>query len=425
MIFRIFINAISQSSGLLLTFILLSVSNRYLGEAGRGVFSAVDAWALVFVSVSFLSLPISVVNMLQKKQTSYPQVISSGLFLSVVLGIFSGIGCYILFTFFPKWFGSIGIESIFIIILLIPVIMLSSMLQAVLQMNKTKFWYSYSFYGFQLLHLCFALLAILLYHYDITTALELLLLSKTLHLVVMITVISKKFGIVNKVNFDVVLELLRVGLRAHLSTVVTILANRLDLLMINAISGSSSAGVYFISYSIMSMLLIVPNAIRNIMYQKLAVAESDTLQATVFMTKISFYLMVFLVLGLLLVSELVLKIIGGDGFQGAREIMFLLAPGFIFLSIPMVLVTLWHTENEFTTVNRISLISFFFVFVFNLALIPIYGAIGAALSTSFVFFLGAMTHILVLSKHYRCNAFKLIFMITGDEISVLKKQFTE
>jgi len=365
---------------------------------------------------------IAIINKAQKRTETTAQLLASSVFLSILLG---AVGCsfgIVLFVSINSWFGDLEFDLFLIAICILPIIMMNNAIQAIFQISHARNWYTFSFFGFHAIHMVFSLLGIVYFEYDVYIAIRILLFARILSLGVMLIAAIRLFGVSSQIDFHLVSGLLSIGLKAHFASIITFLASRLDLLMLNSITGASAAGIYFVAYSMMTVLLILPNAVRNIMYQKLADEDNvaSQLAITLLMTKITFFFMTMIIAFLIVFSEPLIYLVGGREFEGVREALYFLAPGFACVSIPMVLVTFWHTRDMFSVVNRISVVSLILILATNLILIPRFGITGAALSTSVVFIIGSAIHLGVLGKRFGINVFSKVFLIDGNEFEKLR-----
>lgn len=176
---------------------------------------------------------------------------------------------------------------------------------------------------------------------------------------------------------------LRLGIPVGLSTLVVVASTRLDLLLVGSLAGRAAAGQYSVSTSIGSLVTYAPSALAIAAYPRLASLPDD---ATVELTGRLFRVGVLAALGtaLALVALVppAVTFVFGKAFDGAVVPALVLVGDGVVWAAQWVLCRAAAARGE----TRLLLWSFLsdlaVMLVLDLALIPTYGATGAAIAST-------------------------------------------
>lgn len=412
-------NFIYQVIAMLASLCTLIVANRYLGPEGRGIYNSAIAWSQLYFTLSYLSMNVSLINLLPKEKSKKKLYVFNSIFLSIVLSLFIYILIYILYTIKPDIYGEINYYILFIAFINIPFMMIITNFKKFYQMDGEYKKFNFLFIAHPLLVLFLTLLTIVLFSFDIYMAMYIYTFVNLIIFSIVVSdfIIRKK--ITAKIKINLQKKLFKLGIKIHISSLATFAASKVDLLMINYFLGAKLAGLYFLAYAILSFLFLIPQSIQHILYKVVAdLSHEDDYKMVFFMTRISTLLLVVATVALVVIGEPLILLFGGNEFMDSYSVLVFLSPFVLFSGIPMILTTLWHKNGYFKYNNYNSIIGLLLVILLNYFLIPKYGLEGAIISTNIVFFVGLLLHWNLARIKYNTSLCD-IFIINKNDINVL------
>ncbi len=216
-------------------------------------------------------------------------------------------------------------------------------------------------------------------------------------------------------------KMVKIGIKAHMASVATFFASNVDILMINSMLGQSEAGIYFLAVMINRILLIIPRSVQTIFYHHVSTDKKEKVQEDLFQaTRITVFFMIIggLILGLF--SKLLVFILGGEKFYEATYVLWVLLPGFVFLSVPMILATMWNSMGIFKYLNIFTTIMIVLVILLNYIFIPILGLYGAALGTVLTYVYLFIVHLMFVRKFLNEKNILKVILINKKDLTLIK-----
>jgi O-antigen/teichoic acid export membrane protein len=180
-------------------------------------------------------------------------------------------------------------------------------------------------------------------------------------------------------------QLLRYGLKAYASNLVTFFNYRADLFLVNLFLGPSAAGIYVVAMQFGERLWLISQAISTVFLPKISELsgnEAERGRFTSLVSRWTLFLTLLAALGLGLVFKPLVHLLMGGEFSAATWVLWLLLPGIVAWAPARVLA------NDIAGRGRpeINLLIAFVVMISNLfgnlVLILFWGLPGAAISTS-------------------------------------------
>ena len=185
----------------------------------------------------------------------------------------------------------------------------------------------------------------------------------------------------------------RYGAKYHALMIASTLVLRADLFIVNWLRGAAEAGIYGVASQMALLLLMLPNVIGSLLFPRIAAAQDASGHMAATTSRNIAFIMFIICLGSVPVS-LLLPYAYGAGFRASVAQFWLLLPGAYLLGLEMVLV------QHFVGLGLPRAIPLFWLatlgvnLALNLLLVPRWGALGAAASSTvsyaFIFFLVAL-----------------------------------
>jgi O-antigen/teichoic acid export membrane protein len=186
------------------------------------------------------------------------------------------------------------------------------------------------------------------------------------------------------------------GLKFFIPLVAAILIFRVDLLIVNHFRGAAEAGVYAVASQVAGLLTMLPGVIAMLLFPRVASFQDPRGEFTIQVTRhVSFVMLVMCLL--VAAGSFLLPLVYGSKFADAMTQLLILLPGVCLIGIESVLV------QHFTGTGLPAAIPLFWLTTLavsiglNLALVPVFGARGAAITSTISYSL-----IFVLVAGYFC-----------------------
>lgn len=190
------------------------------------------------------------------------------------------------------------------------------------------------------------------------------------------------------------------GLRQLLSVLPAALNARLDQLVLSQTVPSADLGIYAVAASLTMLAQPVVMAVGNVAFPRLAAGRTQG-DDRVFQRRAllaSGLIAVVILLPLALLSSWLVPLLFGDGFRGAAVLIWILAPGGVFLACGQVAGDLLRGRNRPGTVGIAQVAGLVCTVVLLIVLLPTWGVAGAALASSIAYGVALVTMIVFIFK---------------------------
>lgn len=224
------------------------------------------------------------------------------------------------------------------------------------------------------------------------------------------------FKISFRINFDILKELYRVGLKGYFSGIAFLVLYRLDFLFVGYYLGSRVLGIYTIGVFIIESIQKVPDWLGLILPPKVASGLDDTGKLTRRYVVVSFVFMIFVgaiiyVLNILHFEYVVFAL--GDKYRGVENIVLLLFPRAL-LHGAMVIYAANLSGKGYTLYHPLAgAISLVVLLIIDSLLIPQYGLHGAIIGITTAYCCATTIMILGYRKYAVENGDVNAWLING------------
>jgi len=207
------------------------------------------------------------------------------------------------------------------------------------------------------------------------------------------------------------------GLRFYIPLIAAILIFRFDLLIVNHFRGAAEAGVYAVASQFANLLTMLPGVIAMLLFPRVASYQDPRAEFAIQVTRhVSFVMLIMC--GVVAVGSLLLPLIYGARFADATIQLLILLPGVCLIGIESVLVQHFTGTGLPIAIPVFWLITLAVSLGLNLALVPVFGARGAAVTSTLSY---ALIFVLV-TIYFRMKTghrFIDIFLLRRDELHEL------
>lgn len=409
------ITFLTRATTTFFTLIVTIIIARAFGPEKQGIYSLVILFPSLLLVFTSFSINPSVSYFLGKRKYSREEIFSSNVILNIIISSFSLLSALIIIYFLR---GSLfpGIEKIYLILslLLIPSSLFFDLTcQFLLGIQSIKKYNTASLFQ-NFLFLSLIIVFILGLNFGITVALIAQFISFFLGIVFSVFLISKEIKIFSwKLNIQYSKDVFLYGAKLHLGSIFGFLHYRIDLLLLNIFLNPLAVGFYYLAARLAESTWLFSSSAANIFFPKISSEKNaETRKQLTPLVCRNVLLVTLLIAGFLfLLGKIIFSYLGYLESAAPFKILLL---GTLAVSIWRIM----HYDLASRGKPMIGTYSIAGSVILNIALniflIPKFGIIGAAWSTTISYF--AM-FLIVLFYYKKISDNKLrdiIFFKKGD-----------
>jgi O-antigen/teichoic acid export membrane protein len=358
---------------------------RWLGADGVGQLAVINVAVATIVQLGSFGLPSSNTYFIAQDQAHFRAAALNSLMFALCAGSLMALALSVAASTRPAWFGLRSASLIRIACVSIPFQLLTLIgLNILLAVGKVR--------QFNLLDLAsqsFVLINAVVVWLVIKGDLFTLVVWNTVTSVlagiviaVLVAISAKKLAS-SKWRADMVLlrRMITYGLKFHVSILAGTIIIRADLLVVNHFSGAAEAGVYSVASQFALLLMLLPGVIATLLFPRVTSEQDARGETTCQVSRYTTFIMFVCCLGAVPFS-LLLPLIYGPAFTDATALLWILLPGVYLMGLESVLVQHFNALGlpRAIPVYWIGTLVVNLILVF--ALVPRYGAQGAAIASS-------------------------------------------
>lgn len=199
----------------------------------------------------------------------------------------------------------------------------------------------------------------------------------------------RAFGIVTPTHLLLPFgDLFRYGLPAHGGNLADVATFRLDSLILAATAGAGDLGIYAAAINLAEVLLYIPSSVAMVLLPASAASDDPfplALRATLAVAVISTFGAVLMIA----LAPWLIRLLFGPGFEGSVTLLRILSVAMIGMGIRRVLAAELAARRRQAVAAWIAFLTLGVMVTLDLALIPRFGADGAAWASFVAYLLGA------------------------------------
>jgi len=395
---------------LLLGLASLAVTARLLGPEGRGVVAGVAAWGSLFATIGSLSMGQVVVHHAAKQADRcwIEPLFGVLLFMTAILSLLmwsvaAAIG-YVkadLYGGLPGWALQLGFLSI-------PFLIWQSYGSNLLISSGNLKFYNRAQVVASSVGFLAIVIALVWFERGVAGVLMAMVATTALMSGMGISKLWTLAGEKVVIQTQVVLALLKDGLRLHLNAVGGVLLTLLNTLMVNYYSSAEQVGWYQFASQMIATMVILPQGLQSVLYEMTAQSGPDQVwpqQRRILMRLIA--LMAIASALIYFLSPWIVVFIAGEKFLASVEVLRPLLISTIGVSMSYGMANQWLGRGLFLQTALLTLMSGIVNAGLNAWFVPRYGMIAAAWSLAFVYSVGFLTNLFMavyVERKWRCQA---------------------
>lgn len=370
-----------------LSFVNSILINRSLGVELRGEYTAITNWASLMQL--FLNLGIgSAYPAIKRRYPENSKIIFSTLTVitaAIYLVIFLVAGAFVdtdtKFVLMIAYISTIQNLIIFI-----------SIVEDVRKKNKVNI-------ATTAIHTVVLILIFVLFKHNLYAILCAVILDNVI-LIIVLVVVNRIWEVrINEINKALLSEVFRIALPAMLMNVLMYLNYHADVLFLSEMTDDYySVGLYGTAVTLANMLWIIPDAFKDILYNR--AAQKDNPKEIIVAIVTNIFICVLVLVAFAFIGEWFLGFVYGTDFQAAYPLVLLLFVG----TFPMVLYKLIHPVYIANGKTKIVVSLLAVAVVVNIAgnmlLIPLYKGVGAAVASVVSYMICGIAFYIYFARDY-------------------------
>lgn len=190
---------------------------------------------------------------------------------------------------------------------------------------------------------------------------------------------------------------LRYGIRSWPGSLAERLQFRVDLFLVNALVGVTATGVYSVAASVAETLWYIPAALGAVIFSRVAAGGLEAAPLTSAVTRVTLAFGLLVGAPALVLAPIGVQLLYGSAFREAGPALQLLLPGIVAYGVVAVLSQFLLAAGAPGRSTLVLLCGLALNLVANALLIPRFGIMGAAMSSSLSYTVTAL--LMVISFH--------------------------
>ncbi len=357
----------------------------WLGAEGVGQLAVINVTVATIVQLGSFGLPSSNTYFIAQDQERFRAAAMNSLIFALAIGSILAIALSALGSLRQDWFSFIPPELIRIAAISIPFQLITLIgLNTLLAVGKVKEFNFLDLAG-QSFVLINAVAALLVLNRGLETLITLNTATSVLVslAVTALLVISARNLAQSKWRADIAFlrRMIAYGLKFHVSILAGAIMLRADLLVVNHFRGPAEAGVYSVASQFALLLMLLPGVIATLLFPRVTAEQDARGETTCLVTRYTTLIMFLCCLGAVPFS-LLLPLLYGAAFTDATRLLLILLPGVYLIGLESVLVQHFNALGLPRAIPLYWVITLALNLVLVFALVPRFGALGAAVAST-------------------------------------------
>jgi len=375
----------------IIAFPISIILGRYLGVGELGLYRMVTTIYGVCILFATMGIPASVIKYVaefQKNNDQVTRIISSSIYISILLGIISFLIIFLSSNIIGNFFNMTELPLLIrTISIVFPFSVTCSTMLAILNGFRDMKIYSLISVSQNILMLLITIIFILL-GYGVVGVVNGIIIS---NICIFIYLLWKFRNYFTKISsFQIINNskiLLNFGIKTVIGNSVILINYYADTLMIGYFLTAEAVGVYSVAVILSQFLWLIPDSIQKITYPIISEYHGKKRNEEInqIVTKTMRYTTCILItIGIiaLIYSKYAIELIYGDSFGESIKPFRILLIGTIIFGVVKSISSVFAAIGRTDLFAKIPIISAIINVLLNFLLIPIYGITGAAIATA-------------------------------------------
>ncbi|WP_257350245.1 flippase [Pseudalkalibacillus decolorationis] len=393
-----------QFLSILLGMFLLVLLANYLGKTGQGKYTLIILLPQLLMTFLNMGINTSTIYYVSKDEIDLNSAVKNNLFVGVFLSSIAVIvGIIITFFFSEQFFEDTSNMLLLISLIGLPFMFLNIYFQTIFQGLQQFGIFNTILIITQLGTLCFVTLFVVIMEQGLKGAVISFILGHFITTISIIYVLYKKYhfrykkGILSLVYFK---KSVLFGLKAHISNVMSFLNYRVDILLLGYFINPAAVGIYVIAVNIGERLSIFAQSLSSVLLPRIASVNNDIdrNRVTAILTRNFLVFIVLISLSIFLFADILIDVFFSEDYEESSLLLRWLLPGIAALSVEKLLSNDIAGRGKPELNMYVSIFNVLFNIGLNLYMIPTYGVVGAAASTTLTYLQSLVIKVFLYKK---------------------------
>ncbi len=363
---------------------------RWLGAKGVGELAVINVTIATVVQVCSFGLPSANTYFISQDQKQLRTAALNSLIFALFMGSLLALGLSYAAELRPDWFGFVSANLIRIASVSIPAQLITLIgLNVLLAVGKIREFNVLDLVG-QSFVLINALVALIVLRRGLPTLVILntaAALLVSVFIVVLIAVAARKLARSQwRPDASLLAQMIRYGIKFHISILAGAIIFRADLLVVNHFRGPDEAGVYSVATQFGMLLMLLPGVIATLLFPRVTAEQDARGETTALVTRYT-ALVTFVCCLAAVPFSFLLPLVYGNAFTEATRLLLILLPGVFLIGVESVLVQHFNALGLPRIIPVYWIITLIVNLVLVFAFVPRLGAQGAAIASTISYML--------------------------------------
>jgi O-antigen/teichoic acid export membrane protein len=358
---------------------------RWLGAKGVGELAVINVAVTTIVQLGSFGLPSSNTYFIAQDRGHFRAATINSLLFATAIGSGLALALSLVASARPDWFASVPAHLIRIASVQIPFLLLTLIgLNILLALGKIWEFNLLDLVG-QSFVLVNALAILILLGLGLDALVKLNTITSILVslVVVVLLIVGGKKLVDSKWRADAALlrRMITYGLKFHISVLAGAIIFRADLLVVNHFRGPAEAGVYSVATQFGLLLMLLPSVIATLLFPRVTAEQDPRGETTWFVTRQTAFIMLVCCV-VAVPGSFLLPLFYGSAFADATFLLLILLPGVYLVGLESVLFQHFNALGLPRTIPLYWVVTLVINLVLVFALVPRFGARGAAIAST-------------------------------------------
>lgn len=399
---------------------------RFLGPAGRGLFSSSVQTAGFGSTIFMLSVGEGLIYKIGRKEIIRKEVFSVVVVFSCFFSLVVSFFLFLAVSLLKENIFSDVSPEMFVPIYLLGPLMVVEYLSASALKGLKEFGCANKVGVFSKANILILVSAVLFINgASIIIALYALVLASMLNAVVWLIFVFRHSKLKSLPPLERLIGCVKYGAATHLATLLTEIEYRLDTFVLLYFVGPAAVGVYITGVSLGQIQWYLANSINSVLFPYVSEgSNTDKGNLAKAATKAAFYGNFLLMLPLIFFGVFIVEFLYGDDYRHAYLVFITLSPGLLCDTFSRGIAAWLKGVGRPFYLSCVSAGSLFVNISLNILVVPKFGILGAAAVSTITYGLKALILVRFFCKENQYKVRNLIFY-SKEEAVVLKDRFSE
>src|SRR5437870_532074 len=354
---------------------------RSLGPEGFGTFAVLNVTVALALQVGSAGLPSANTYFIARDRKVLAPIWANAILFSLVVGVLLTIVVVAIAWLKPTLFGGVSVRLVSIAAASIPFQLLTLLgLNVLLAMDRIRQLNLFDSLA-PALALLNALVVLIILRRSLLTLVSANTAAAAILSLVLVLVLGRALKRQQQPDIHLLKEMLAYGVKFYISIMAGAIIFRADLLIVNHFRGEAEAGVYAVASQVSFLLLMLPGVIATLLFPRVASSQDQSGEFAVQVTRHTSLIMLATCVAAA-AGSFILPLVYGARFSDATMQLLILLPGVLLMGLESVLVQHFTGTGLPWTIAIFWIITLLINVGSNLLVVPVYGARGAATTSS-------------------------------------------